>query len=643
MPLASKHRHLLSILTLMLAFCCTSASADDNVRADELLEMFDRGDNISIEEQASYIKELESLIDKNDVKRQEKLIAIQCWTFDNSKPGQGEQAIVFANARLGEIANPSQSNLAIDLKLCRSYFQQEEGDVDQAMQGYDSAVAEAYKLENPRLIADARSLRGALYSFQGNFAKALDDLITSQHLYENLGLDYWALQNLRDLATSYRRFGDPTSAIRYYDELEQAFKKSGDTLGAIATNFDIALALNELGDHEQALARFLASYEFARKKDDKFSMAVVSVNIAGTLLKLNRPAEAMPYLKAATLEIKPKDHGFYSFMKLYFAQAHLMQNQANEALPYIGDAEQSFQHNKNTRGMAELLWLKAEVYSTMQRWQEAFQALMGYTDLRNELDKNMQTQRTSEMRARFDSQRIEEENQRLMENQRLRDHELLILEQNKILQMIVIVLALIILITVSIFAYKQVNKSKLLEKLALTDHLTQLPNRRHTYVKGEQHFKEAKKNNQPLSVILFDADHFKKINDNFGHETGDKVLIELANTSAGLMRKDDLVGRVGGEEFLVILPDTSAQQAQVIADRLVVTIANRNLAHIKGSVSVTISAGVASLQQDGDLSSLLKRADHALYEAKLAGRNCIKFATDSPKSNPHASATHWMI
>ena len=578
------------------------------------------GDRETIER---YLTQLKKNITVDDLQGYLRLQRAICWNgFDTTKLEKINEAIEFANLKLTSDIVTNSPTTVIDLKLCRAFMHQIAGEVDLALEEYDHVISESYLLESPRLIADSRSLRGGLYSFQGNFAQALEDLITAQHLYESLNLEHWALYNLSELATSYRRFGDPQTAIKYYQKLIDKFINVNDANSANAMKTEIGFALEELGEDEAALAMHLESYLYWKKSIGLEGSAHTAINVAGALIKLGRIKEAGKYLDDADRFIDPSMGGSYSLMRLYQAQVAFEQGDLDASLAYIDASKQSFIQIKNARGLESLYQIESDIFASQQNWQQAFDALKRYIENHKQLDSTQQTTRTTEMRTRFNTEQIERENQQLIELQKIKENELYILKQNKYLQMLVIILGCIIMVILSIFTYKQSQKSKLLSILALTDHLTQLPNRRYTYSKGDSYFKSKDSNQQPLSLILFDADHFKKINDQYGHDIGDKVLITLANISNGLMRKQDLVGRVGGEEFLVILPGTTAEQAFNIAQRLVTTIESGGFEDIYPNFKMTISAGVASYTNDKDFNMLLKRADQALYQAKSAGRNC---------------------
>lgn len=167
-----------------------------------------------------------------------------------------------------------------------------------------------------------------------------------------------------------------------------------------------------------------------------------------------------------------------------------------------------------------------------------------------------------------------------------------------------------------------------LRETAITDALTKIYNRRHLEERLTVEIERAERYGDPLSCIMFDIDHFKAINDRFGHDSGDKVLIALADMAKHICRTSDLVARYGGEEFTVVLPDTAVESAFHVAEKLRMAIAATVVELTDGSsISATASFGVAELKQlevsgDAALRALLNAADEALYQAKGAGRNC---------------------
>ncbi|MDJ0643419.1 MAG: GGDEF domain-containing protein [Erythrobacter sp.] len=161
-------------------------------------------------------------------------------------------------------------------------------------------------------------------------------------------------------------------------------------------------------------------------------------------------------------------------------------------------------------------------------------------------------------------------------------------------------------------------------QLAATDPLTGLANRRRVMVALDKAIVQARRHSQPLSLIAFDIDHFKAVNDTFGHLVGDRVLRRLAEIALAQVRESDLVGRVGGEEFVWIVPGADENFTRIMAERLRQAIASGSA--VGDSPAVTASVGFAELMQDDTGLTLFARADKALYEAKESGRNRVRMA-----------------
>lgn len=163
-----------------------------------------------------------------------------------------------------------------------------------------------------------------------------------------------------------------------------------------------------------------------------------------------------------------------------------------------------------------------------------------------------------------------------------------------------------------------------LMQLAETDVLTGALNRRRSLELGGREFERARRYGEDLSALMLDLDHFKNVNDTHGHEAGDEVLTTFASRCRAELRKVDLFGRLGGEEFVVLLPHCDVEQAAAVADRIRARVGGRPFGNGYMALRVTVSVGVAAMEPgDADLAALLRRADKALYAAKEGGRDRI--------------------
>jgi diguanylate cyclase (GGDEF)-like protein len=171
---------------------------------------------------------------------------------------------------------------------------------------------------------------------------------------------------------------------------------------------------------------------------------------------------------------------------------------------------------------------------------------------------------------------------------------------------------------------KLVNKE--LKNLVNIDSLTGVLNREGLQQHLNSAYERLRRSHEPCSIILFDFDHFKRINDTFGHDAGDKILVSGAKVIQDFIREQDKLIRWGGEEFLVLLPDTKLNDAEYIGNKLRLAISEQLAGEIPNNVSVeiTVTGGVSEFKRDETFEVLFKRADNALYKGKKAGRNCIR-------------------
>ena len=183
-----------------------------------------------------------------------------------------------------------------------------------------------------------------------------------------------------------------------------------------------------------------------------------------------------------------------------------------------------------------------------------------------------------------------------------------------------------------LMTYESVNDQ--LKKLANMDPLTHVKNRRNFMETASTYFSFCKRQNLPLSFLFIDIDYFKKINDQFGHQVGDEALIQTAEIISKNIRESDICGRYGGEEFVVLLPDTDCQTGIEVGNRIRKIIENTPF-HEKDTIKFTVSIGLFSdiPKTDGDLDKFIANSDNAMYKAKRTGRNrlCVydpTFVTD---------------
>src|SRR5690606_36115549 len=223
----------------------------------------------------------------------------------------------------------------------------------------------------------------------------------------------------------------------------------------------------------------------------------------------------------------------------------------------------------------------------------------------------------------FESDRRDLENTRLANETALRERQVGALLEARRWQWTAVVLAAVLVVLLVALVARQLQRMRRLRELAATDPLTGVANRRSIERFGEEAIAAAREAGDPLCVLLLDIDHFKQVNDRFGHLTGDQVLARIAAACSGALRQQDRLGRIGGEEFLVLLPQTGMAQARQVAERIRGAVEVLAFEDVDPSLRLSISIGISELGDEASLRELCARADSALYAAKDSGRNRI--------------------
>jgi len=191
--------------------------------------------------------------------------------------------------------------------------------------------------------------------------------------------------------------------------------------------------------------------------------------------------------------------------------------------------------------------------------------------------------------------------------------------------------------TMSAAMSRALQLSAELERQARTDALSGLANRRALTEAGDAMLAHALRTRRACAALMIDIDHFKRINDSLGHAAGDTVIAALGALLRATVRSDEQAGRIGGEEFAVLLPDADAAQAKALAERLLAAVRAMRVPHVDGPIRITVSIGVAVTGHPaGSLQRLLGRADDALYAAKHGGRDRLEMADAAGPPSPPA-------
>jgi diguanylate cyclase (GGDEF)-like protein len=269
----------------------------------------------------------------------------------------------------------------------------------------------------------------------------------------------------------------------------------------------------------------------------------------------------------------------------------------------------------------------ADVMAALGRYPQAFEESERERQVQQRRTDQLVTQQLAAQRGRLESGLLTRENSLLRSEADASQRALQQANRAARLRSVVIGLAVLFILCGAYALWHQRELLKRISRMAETDPLTGVPNRRQVIEMGQRLMMRCYQDSRPYAMLLLDLDGFKQINDRHGHTAGDKALCSVAQALRRNLRPGDHLGRYGGEEFAVILPDTDADEAGRVAERLRAAVAGLEPDWASGAARVTLSGGIAfATPGRSDFSQLMVRADQALYRAKNAGRNRIEMA-----------------
>ena len=502
---------------------------------------------------------------------------------------------------LAEQAGP---DFALELgdSLCqRGILASRLSNYDAALNDYTQAYQIYEAQGDQKGIAILQNESGVIYAAVGLFPEALQAFLVAHEFFRGDVESIWWVRLLNNVGFSYLLLNDPGAGLPYLEEGLRILKASGDVKTLSPTLDSLAHAVWQLGDLERARQYSLEAAEAARQNSSNFDLSESQCTIGQIYLAMGQTDQAQAQLlEAWNLAVQSGYRRIEAESLFALGETYTQSAQLDLALDAI---QRSLSIAKDT-GLRPLIYKCFRALGEICKRKRDFEGALGFLEQLIGVSEDISRYQA---RLRLQIQVVAREMERTRrESARVR-------EKNMALEQEV---------------EKRKQAQHLAEHLAITDSLTGLFNRRHFFELARQELVRAERYQHPLTLIMLDIDHFKQVNDTFGHITGDDVLVMGTGLIRASLREGDVVGRYGGEEFVILLPNTEPEQARLAAERLRASIASQNLDTDKGPVSVTISIGIASIDHTKDapapnLDQLLLWADEALYNAKRAGRNRI--------------------
>ncbi|WP_133479419.1 diguanylate cyclase [Cognatilysobacter segetis] len=622
-------RYRASLLALTLAALTAASAHAQGSRASAFDRLFEQLDSERLnpatpEAAKAELARLRALVPPGDRRRELLYQSTECF----QPPEDANASLVYARQGLAASKAFGDVEAQARFQLCEASVVDMLGEPQKALGLYTQGIQLSRKSERSALVADGLVLRGNVYSYLGRHAEALTDFLAAQRLYDSSRQSERAEGNLQNIAVAYRRMGENEKARDYLERSRVIAQRHEDWASLAVVAVQTGFLYEDIGQPARALQYYEQALGIARQRLTPADVAGMQMAKAGAQVELGRAAQALESVAAARAGYAAVgDRSNEGMLSLLEARARGDLGEGAKALELFAQAEKALQHDGNDRYLERLYPERAKLEERLGQTAAALADYKRYLALREKRVAARSEQRNLLLREQTDASRRDFENQRLRAEKSLRDQEIQALLKARRWQRIAMSLGVALALVLGLLISRQIVRTRRLRVLALTDELTGVANRRRIEVLGEDAVRQARADERALSLITFDIDGFKAINDRHGHLAGDQVIARVAAACQQALRQTDEIGRVGGEEFVVLLPDSGIDAAAQVGERVRAGVEALDFSDVAPGLRVTISLGVTTLAaRDADLADLLKRADGALYQAKAAGRNCLRTA-----------------
>jgi diguanylate cyclase (GGDEF)-like protein len=526
----------------------------------------------------------------------------------------------------------SPTILISELSYLRGFSLESLGDNQGAIENYLNGLEVAESLNDKKYIADGLINLGAVYYITEQYEKSMIMLNDALNIANSLDNEELKGSVNSELGILYAYMYQPEKSVKFYQASYEHYKKAGMDLYALNSLQNIAINHMEEGRYEQAIPLFEEIVQSSEKLSNNEIVGglYLSMSIAYAMKKEPDTEIAYQYLTMAEqyMEGAQKHNAplYFTLEKAYVLEA---MGRYYEALDSLIIAEEFLAKNsktKNTFSHYNLMYLQSEIYYKTEKYQQAYEKQSQYLKRLFNDKQTTNMEKVEELRLSYESQQADFKNKLLEQEQSVQIIQLNNMTYHENNLQLFIVFVSLIMLALAWLLLKMVQGQKHLLRVSQVDDLTGVINRRHLVELGEKMFITTHGKQQDFSVLMIDVDNFKMINDNLGHKIGDKVLKEIAELASLIMRTNDCFGRFGGEEFICLLPETSATDAHDVAESLRLTIQEKVMLN-KVDEQVTVSIGISSYkkQNNESFSQLIKDADIKMYQAKSLGKNRVCF------------------
>ncbi len=511
-----------------------------------------------------------------------------------------------------------------------AYYNQK--DYQAAIEHTERCLEIGNELNNLQLQAFALNGLGAIYWGQNYYEIALEKYLLALRLQEKINDRSAIAVTLGNIGLLFSSLMNSDKSLEYYFKALEIHEELGNKRDIAIAKLNIASVYAHKDNPGKALEYSLSSLQYGEEIGDERLIGIILTNTAITYyIEFHDLEKALEYFNRALIITKKyDDKGNIIRINLYLGSIYKDMGEYNIALEKENEALQIAEEINDLLQIEYIYEEISSIYADMKDFENAFNYYVKYKSINDSSFSLERSKIINEMQTKYETEKKEQQITLLEKDNTIAKME--ITKQRSLLLYLttgIILIVIFAIIVIRLFNQKAKTAAALavangkLEELSRTDPLTKLWNRRYIHEMIERERIRVERDFKPFSFILMDIDHFKNVNDTYGHECGDYVISTIAVILRSAVRKQDMVCRWGGEEFLLFLPETLLDGAVTIAESIRKKIENYPFAYESKNLSITVTLGVSEFDQTMSVENSIKLADDALYEGKESGRNRV--------------------
>ena len=505
------------------------------------------------------------------------------------------------------------------------------GDSTNALANFQRAISHLQRIGDRRRLAGIFNNISLIHYRAGELRKALDFMLKSLSIYEELQYRPGIGIALNSIGNVYKRLNNADQAMEHFNRALQIAKDTENIQLAIGCRVNIGEILKERGNYSQALKNFSEARRDAEKLGSPDFMAVCLNNMADVQHIQGHWSEALKNYKESLrlfekMNAKPRmvtSHLNLGNVYLDMNKLNLAENHLKRAVRLAADTESRSLHK-------DAVWSLIRLYEARKDLAQALQHYREYTTLQAQLFSRENYAKLSALQAKYESEQRLREQDAKESNAQIRQLD----RKHRILVVLFFVTLIILGAMILLYLYRRYRlriRTEMelreayarMERMARYDNLTRLYNRHTILERIEIEMVRMGRTWRPFCLVMADLDDFKRVNDTYGHECGDHLLRHLSAIFHDNLRQADVAARWGGDEILIMLPETDMEGGAVIAGKLRSVIETTPLKYQGRQIFITVTMGINVYNRPGPVSECIRGADRAMYAGKKLGKNIV--------------------